>query len=149
MTAGAKIRGSVNVILPLLGMGLMIFYSLCDTSCRYLKGNLLGMELQDVGIFFMGLLLALNLPLPNRCGNMGEYLRTALISGALGGEVLLVRFQIVNDTYCPLCLAFGACVVALFAVNFAVMRKPLALGAFLAGLGVFSLFFSGSVLPLY
>jgi len=29
------------------------------------------------------------------------------------------------------------------------MRKPLALGAFLAGLGVFSLFFSGLVLPLY
>lgn len=149
MTAGATIRRSFNVILPLIGMGLLIFYSFCDTSCRYLKGDLLGMELQDVGIIFMGLLLALNLPLPGRYGDMGEHLRTALISGALGGEALLVRFQIVNDTYCPLCLAFGACVVVLFAVNFAAMRKPLALGAFLAGLGVFSLFFSGLVLPLY
>ena len=50
MTAGATIRRSFNVILPLIGMGLLIFYSFCDTSCRYLKGDLLGMELQEKGI---------------------------------------------------------------------------------------------------
>ncbi|MDI9570982.1 MAG: hypothetical protein QM278_09740 [Pseudomonadota bacterium] len=149
MNVGAAIRGALNVLLALTGMGLMIFYSLCDSSCRYLKGNLLGVELQYVGIVFMGLLLALTLPLPGRRGLMVEHLRTALLSGALGGEALLVRFQIVNDAYCPLCLAFGACVVLLFALNFTAMSRPLALGSFLAGLAVFGLFFSGSVLPLY
>nr|HPN09599.1 hypothetical protein [Syntrophales bacterium]HQK79278.1 hypothetical protein [Syntrophales bacterium] len=71
------------------------------------------------------------------------------ISGALGGEVLLVRFQIVNDTYCSYCLAFGLCVLVLFAVNFPRMNKMLALGAFGAGVGAFWLFFRGTILPLY
>jgi hypothetical protein len=72
-----------------------------------------------------------------------------LLSGALGGEILLVRFQVVHDTYCPFCLAFGSCILVLFAANFTKMNKYLALGAFLAGIAAFALFFEGSVLPLY
>jgi hypothetical protein len=72
-----------------------------------------------------------------------------MLSGALGGEVLLVRFQIVHDIYCPFCLAFGLCIVVLCAANFMKMNKYLALGAFLVGVAAFALFFEGSVLPLY
>jgi hypothetical protein len=71
-----------------------------------------------------------------------------MLAGAVGGEMLLVRFQIVNDTYCPFCLVFGLCVLALFAVNFPRMNKHLSLVAFCAGIGAFALFFQGSILPL-
>jgi hypothetical protein len=72
-----------------------------------------------------------------------------MLSGALGGEVLLVVFQVRHDAYCTFCLAFGLCVLALFAVNIMKMNKYLALGAFLAGVVAFALFFKGAVLPLY
>lgn len=78
-----------------------------------------------------------------------RHLRILLLSGALGGETLLVRFQILHDTYCPFCLAFGACILILFIANFAKAPRYLALGAFLAGIAAFALFFEGSVIPLY
>jgi hypothetical protein len=102
-----------------------------------------------VGIIFMAALLALTLPPTSRFSASVRHLRTLLLAGALGGEVLLVRFQIIQETYCPFCLAFGFCIAALFAANFTKMNKYLALGAFLAGMAAFALFFEGSVLPLY
>jgi hypothetical protein len=89
------------------------------------------------------------LPPASRYPTSVNHLRTMTLYGALGGEVLLVRFQIVHDIYCPFCLAFGLCVVALFAANFTKMNKYLALGAFLAGIAAFALFFKGSLLTLY
>jgi len=62
---------------------------------------------------------------------------------------LLVRFQVFHDTYCPFCLAFGLCILVLFASNFMKMNKYLALGAFLAGIAAFAFLFEGSVVPLY
>jgi hypothetical protein len=72
-----------------------------------------------------------------------------MLAGALGGELLLVRFQIVHQTFCPFCLAFALCLAVLFAVHFPRMHKGLALAAFAAGVAAFALFFQGSVLPLY
>lgn len=54
-----------------------------------------------------------------------------------------------HDTYSPFCLAFGACILILFIANFAKAPRYLALGAFLAGIAAFALFFEGSVIPLY
>ncbi len=144
-----KIRKTANWSLPLVGAGLMAFYELCDTSCAYLRGTLFGLDLKYVGIFFMAALLVLNLPASSRWETVVGHLRTMMLAGAVGGEVLLLRFQAVNDTFCPFCLAFGLTVVLLFIVNFPLMNRFLALGAFLAGTGVFALFFTGSVLPLY
>jgi hypothetical protein len=139
----------INVAFPAIGVGLMIFYGVCDTSCSSLQGTFLGLDLKVIGILYMAALLALTLPQASRWAASVHHLRTMLLSGALGGEILLIRFQVVHDTYCPFCLAFGFCVVALFAANFIKMNKYLALGAFLAGITAFALFFEGSVLPLY
>jgi hypothetical protein len=139
----------VNLILPIIGVGLMVFYEVCDTSCSSLRGTFGGVDLKYVGILFMLVLLALCLPPVSRYAVPVSHLRTMMLSGALGGEMLLVRFQIDHDTYCPFCLAFGLCVLILLAANIPKMNKYLALGAFLAGLGAFALFFKGSVLPLY
>ncbi len=139
----------LNLIIPVIGAMLMVFYEVCDTSCSALRGTFLGVDLKYVGILFMAALLALNLPPVARYAVPVSHLRTMMLAGALGGEILLVRFQIVHDTFCPFCLAFGLCVLILFAANIPKMNQYLALGAFLAGLGAFALFFAGSVLPLY
>lgn len=144
-----KLLKIVNLIFPIIGVGLMVFYEVCDTSCSSLRGTFWGVDLKYVGILFMAALLALNLPPVSRHVTPVSHLRTMMLSGALGGEILLVRFQMVHDTYCTFCLAFGLCILILFAANFLRMNKSLALGAFLAGLGAFAIFFKGSVLPLY
>lgn len=146
---GDKLVKIVNLTVPIIGAGLMVFYEVCDTSCSSLRGTFGGIDLKYVGIVFMAALLALSLPPVSRYASPVGHLRTMMLSGALGGEVLLARFQIVHNTYCPFCLAFGLCVLALFAANIPRMNKYLALGAFLAGLGAFVIFFEGSVLPLY
>ena len=144
-----KARTLINIVVPVIGIGLLIFYEICDTSCSSLRGSFLGLDLKIVGILFMIVLLAIIPFSKSRFAVPIDHLKTMMLTGAVGGEVLLVRFQIVNDTYCPFCLAFGLCVLALFAVNFRLMNKYLARGAFCAGVGAFALFFQGSILPLY
>jgi uncharacterized membrane protein len=139
----------INVLFPIIGIGVMVFYDVCSTACSSLQGTFLGLDLKVIGILYMAALLAMALLPVSRWAASVSHLRTMLLSGALGGEILLVRFQVVNDTYCPFCLAFGMCILILFAANFTKMNKYLALGAFLAGLAAFALFFEGSVLPLY
>lgn len=139
----------INIIFPIIGIGVMVFYDACSTGCSALQGTFLGLDLKVIGILFMAVLLVLVLlPASRRAVPVG-HLRTLMLSGALGGEVMLVRFQIVHDTYCPFCLVFGTCVLILFVLNYAQMNRYLAWGAFLAGIAAFALFFQGSVLPLY
>jgi hypothetical protein len=144
-----KILKIVNIIFPIIGLGLMVFYEICDTSCSFLRGTWGGVDLKYIGILFMSVLLALNLRPFYRYAIPVGHVRTMMLSGALGGEILLVRFQIVHDTFCSFCLAFGLCVLILFAVNFMKMNKYIVLVALPAGLGAFALFFKGTVLPLY
>ena len=144
-----RVLKTINIVLPIIGGGLMIVYDVCDTSCSSLQGTFLGLDLKVIGILYMAALLALTLPPASRWAVSVHHLRTLLLSGALGGEILLGRFQVVQDTYCPFCLAFGSCILVLFAANFTKMNKYLALGVFLAGIAAFAMFFEGSVLPLY
>ena len=144
-----RVLKTINIAFPIIGIGVMLFYEVCDTSCSSLQGTFLGLDLRVIGVFYMAALLAMTLPPASRWAVSVRHLRTMLLSGALGGEILLVRFQVVQDTYCPFCLAFGSCILVLFASNFTKMNKYLALGAFLAGIAAFALFFKGSILPLY
>ena len=141
----------INILFPLIGIGVMVFYDVCDTVCSSLQGTFLGLDLKWIGILFMTVLLVVALvPVPSaRWGIRAGQLRTMMLSGALGGEVMLVRFQIFHDTYCPFCLVFGACILVLFISNYTGMRRYLVWGAFLAGIAAFALFFKGSVIPLY
>ena len=139
----------LNIILPVVGIGLMICYEICDTSCAYIRGSFLGIDLKIIGILFMTALLILNIPAVASYKTLVGHLRTMMLAGAMGGEVLLFRFQVVHETFCPFCLVFGLCLLILFAIHFKVMNRYLAGASFLAGIGAFALFFDGSVLPLY
>ncbi len=139
----------INAVFPVIGIGSMIAYGVCDTSCSSLRGTFLGVDLKVIGILFMAILLALTPRYASGYATSADHLRTMMLAGALGGEVLLIRFQIVHNIYCPFCLAYGLCVAVLVAANSTKMNKYPALGAFLAGVAAFTLFFKGSVLPLY
>jgi thiol-disulfide isomerase/thioredoxin len=134
-------RHVANLVLPLIGIGLIIYYSVCGQSCAYLKGGIFGIDLTYAGLVFAGLLFVLTLL-------RWENIRLFLLSAAVGTEVYLVAFQIQQGVYCPYCLLFGVVLVALFVLNFRVSRKLLITISVLLGLLFFLLFFEGSVRPV-
>jgi uncharacterized membrane protein len=81
-----KVLKTINIIFPLIGMGLMIFYDACDTSCSYLQGTLLGIDLKIIGILFMAVLLAAALTPVSRYPILVDHLRTMMLSAAVGGK---------------------------------------------------------------
>jgi len=108
-----KYRTIITIALSLIGIGLMMYYDYCDTACRYLKGDIWGINLKWVGIAYMLVIIifaALRL-LP--------FVR-ALLAAGLGVEVYLYAFQVQNDVYCPFCLAFSAMVILSFIFNYEV-----------------------------
>ncbi len=138
-----------NIILPVAAIALILVYRDCGTSCSYLRGTLCGVDLAWVGILFMTVLTMIHLPGGDRFGVPANHVRTALLSGGLGGEIILIRFQLVHDVYCAYCLAFCAVVLLLFVLNARTMNRALAAGSAAAGALCFYFFFDGSVLPLF
>lgn len=140
----------IDFAIPLVGIGIMVYYDLCAAACAYLKGTLFGIDLKYVGIGFMTFLFFISMPVfPADLIKITQHLKTVMLSGALGGEVWLVRFQVVNSVFCPFCLAFALCVLVLFIGHLRKLNYYLAVPSFLAGILTFVLFFQGAVLPLY
>jgi len=106
-----KYRSTITILLALAGIALMVFYAVCDTSCRYLKGDIWGIDLKWIGSTYMLALIA--------CAacKQSAFVRMLLAAG-LGVEAYLFHFQWQNDVYCPFCLAFALMVIAAFIVNY-------------------------------
>ncbi len=138
----------LNILLPLIGIGLMLMYDYCDTSCTYLKGSFLGIDLKWVGVLYMGVVF-LSLIFAGGPSGAVIHLRTILISAAVGVEFFLIGWQVVKDTYCPFCLAFSACIFILFGINFASMNRWVMVASMLAGLLGFTFFFEGQLAPQF
>jgi thiol-disulfide isomerase/thioredoxin len=117
MNTWAKIgsyRNIMTIALALIGIVLMFFYSVCDTSCSYLKGDIFGIDLKYIGIGYMLAIIA-----PALLTQMA--LVRILLASGIGVEVYLVAFQFREEVFCPFCLAFGAVVVLAFILNY---EKP-------------------------
>ena len=132
----------INIILALVAIGTMVFYSVCTTSCSYLKGNILGVDLKYVGIIYMAALIALS-------ATKKDLLLLILLSAGIGVEIFLVAFQVKNDVYCPFCLTFGVILVLLFLLNMNPGRKWLMAICIALGFLSFLLLFRGSATPNY
>ena len=144
-----KIRSTANIVLPILGTGLMIYYDSCETTCANLSGTILGIDLKAIGIAFMATWLFLNLIVLPEAKRSISLLRTTMLAAALGGEVLLVRFQIVHNTFCPYCLAFLACLIVLCVCNAGRQDSWRVAGSgLLAGAIAFALWFEGTAGPM-
>lgn len=104
-------RNSITIALALIGIVLMVFYSVCDTSCSYLKGDIFGIDLKYIGIGYMLAIIVL-----------AFFKQTALVrillASGIGVEVYLVAFQFREDVFCPFCIAFGVIVVLAFFLNY-------------------------------
>ena len=137
-----KIKRLLTILLALTGIGVTIAYAVCPGSCSYLQGDILGLDLKYLGIFYMTMILILALM-------RRTLLCLLLLAFGAGGEVFLIGFQVRSDVYCPYCLAFAATVFLAFIVNFQRSRKWFTALAAGAGLVFFLLFFSGSATPVY
>lgn len=139
----------LNIFLPLAGIALMLFYEYCDTSCLYLKGTFMGIDLKWVGVIYMIVLLTSTFSLWGSYIVIAGHCRTVLISAATGVEFFLIGWQIVKDTYCPFCLAFSACIFILLGINLTSMNKKLMLISMVVAVLGFMLFFEGQTAPRY
>jgi hypothetical protein len=132
----------LTVLLSLIGMAITVSYFLCLGPCSYLKGDILGVDLKYLGIFYMAVILFL-------AWFRKPLLCLLLLSFGAGGEIFLVGYQVHSGVYCPYCLGFGATILLALAVNFERNRKALAALAAAAGLLFFLLLFSGATTPVY
>lgn len=132
----------INIVLACIAIGLEIYYSICAGSCSYLRGSILGIDLQYVGIACMALIILLGVL-------KQDFLIFLIMSAAVGIEFYLIGFQVWYDTYCPYCLAFGGIIFALYIVNFIKGRLYYSLFFMAMGFIGFSLLFKGSVAPTY
>lgn len=135
-------RRFLTILLALTGIAVTVAYAFCLGACSYLKGDILGIDLKYLGIFYMVIVLLL-------AWFRKPVLCLLLLSFGAGGEIFLIGYQVNSGVYCPYCLAFGATILLALAVNFEPNRKALVALAAAAGLLFFLLFFSGSATPAY
>jgi hypothetical protein len=139
--SGAK-KPLVNITLSLIGIVVILFYSLCVGTCSYLKGTVFTIDLKYVGIVYMVAFIIVNIL-------KWDLFILLFASAALGIEFYLIGFQVRYWTFCHFCLAFGVIIITQFILSFKRSRKwHMILGA-IAGLLFFLFFFKGSVLPKY
>jgi thiol-disulfide isomerase/thioredoxin len=108
-----KYRNIITIALSLLGIGIMVCYDYCGTTCSYLKGNIWGIDLKWVGIAYMTTIIVF------AAFKQTSFVR-ALLAAGLGVEVHLYAFQVQNDVYCPFCLAFSVILILSFLINYEV-----------------------------
>ena len=132
----------VNIVLPLIVLGDMVLYNFCFSTCSFLKGDILGIDMKYVG-------LIIPLPLIALAFLKADLLYLAAISFGAGGEIRLVAFQLASKVYCPYCLTAGAIIVFLFLFNLRQSRLILAVFCLLIGYLFFQAFLRASTAPVY
>jgi uncharacterized membrane protein len=132
----------INMALSAIAIGVIVFYSICGNSCSYLKGSILGIELQYIGIAFMAALIFLNVL-------RKDLLILIALSAGIGVEIFLLGFQVVNNKYCPYCLVFGGIILAQFVFSFSRRDKWFAISSAIVGFALFASLFEGSAFPTY
>lgn len=135
-------RYAINIILLLIGVGVVIFYTLCGDTCTYLQGGIFGIELQYLGIIYVGILILFNIL-------RKDLMILMLLSAGIGVELFLVGYQILHNTYCPYCLIFAAIIFIQFLLNMDGSKKLLVIVCVVLGFFSFFIFFQGSAFPVY
>ncbi len=135
-------KRAINIVLPVFILGDMIFYQFCLSSCSYLRGDILGLEMKYVG-------LIVPIPLIILAAAKRDLLYALALAFGIGGEIKLVAFQIQHGVYCPYCLFAAAIMLFLFLFNFNRSRKAVMIAFVVIGFLFFELFFHGAATPSY
>lgn len=132
----------INMILSLIAVAIIVFYSICGGSCLSLRGSILGIDLKYIGVVYMVILMSLNVL-------KRDLFLLILLSAGIGVETFLVGFQIRSSVFCPYCLTFGAIIVMLFLLNLDLTKKWFIVAAIVIGFIAVSLAFEGTAVPTY
>jgi uncharacterized membrane protein len=135
-------RYIITIVLACAAVALEIYYSICGGACSYLRGDIVGINLEYIGIAYIASIMLLSIL-------KKDTLLLVLLSAGVGIEFYLIGFQVWYNTYCPYCLAFAAIVFILFLLNTQRNRKALSVVTMGLALILFSIFFKGSVVPSY
>ncbi len=131
-----------TIILALAAIAVEFFYTICDSSCSYLKGNIFGIELQYIGISYMITIIIFSL-------FKGNTSLLFLLSSGFGIELYLIGFQIYYNTYCLYCLVFGTMLILQFLLFFNWKKKKLMISSIIYSIILFSIVFNGTITPSY
>ncbi|MEZ4601752.1 MAG: thioredoxin domain-containing protein [Syntrophotaleaceae bacterium] len=108
-------RRLISLALLVVGFGTIILYLNCSDSCAGVSGTLAGLDLNLIGIFYLGALTFCIL----RDWHLPAWW---MLASGVGAEVFLIGYQVRTGDYCPFCLTFGGVVIGLFLVNFQAKR---------------------------
>ncbi len=147
---------SVNIqnkvwLFPALALSTLIIGNLCKTSCMFLHGDILGLDLERFGFIFYCVLLVAAI-FASKIFSLKDRLMkfiTVVVSIGVGAEIILVKFQIQNSTYCPKCLVSGFFLMAMFFVMSRYIKIWLVILLIVFGAIFTSFTFSGSIVPAY
>jgi protein-disulfide isomerase len=135
---------------PALALVALVVGQICAEQCEYIQGDILGVDLNVLGLgFYFLLLVAILLQKKFYPRDWLTKAITASVSLGVGAELVFLKFQVENSTYCPKCLVSGFFFLAMFLLMAGNIKKWVA--AVLIALGVLftSLTFNGSVVPSY
>jgi uncharacterized membrane protein len=137
-------------ILPALCILTIVIGQLCASKCAFIKGDILGIDLNIFGILFYSLLLV-SLLVYRKLYPKDWLMKgiAAFASVGVGAELILVKFQVENSVYCPKCLISGFFFLVLFFLVARHLKKWLIILLIAAGLLFTSFTFNGSIIPSY
>lgn len=137
-------------IFPVLCIITIVIGQLCAAKCAFIQGDILGIDLNVFGIFFYSLLLA-SLLVYRKFYPEDWFMKSiaAVASVGVGAELILIKFQVENNVYCPKCLISGFFFLVMFFLLAGRLKKWVIILLVAAGI-IFTFFtFNGSVIPSY
>lgn len=137
-------------VFPALALVSLVVGQLCARWCEYLRGDILGIDLNAFGMGFYSLLLV-SAVVHKKLYPRDWFIKAITVVAAVGvgGELVFIKFQVENSTYCPKCLVSGFFFLAMFLLLAGNIRKWVAVLLITVGALLTSLTFSGSVVPTY
>lgn len=137
-------------IFPVLCILTIIIGRLCASKCSFIQGDILGIDLNILGILFYSVVL-LSLLAYKKFYPEERLIKAiaAVVSIGMGAELVLIKFQIENNVYCPKCLISGFFFMVLFFLVARHLKKWVIIVLVAAGLLFASFTFNGAVIPSY
>lgn len=137
-------------VFPALALITLVIGQICTEKCAFIRGDILGFDLDIFGIFFYSILL-LSLLFYKKICRKDWVMKaiTAVVSVGVGVELILIKFQVQNNIYCPKCLISGFFFLIMFFIVVRHIKTWVIILLILFGAIFTSLTFSGSVIPSY
>jgi len=152
MNAARVISGLQNRlwIFPVLSILTIVIGQLCAAKCAFIQGDILGINLNIFGILFYSLLLV-SLLVYGKFYPEDRLMKAiaAVASVGVGAELVLIKFQVENNVYCPKCLISGFFFLVMFFLLARHLKKWVLILLIAAGMLLTSFTFNGSIIPSY